>query len=176
MKVFIKHQGTADCRIVFQLAREKMEVVREYFRKEGQGKNVQLRFVNGASVYSKGCGWYAIYGDGFRVDAALEAMRHIKTALIRGKKPESREEKNVPRENIFSDVRPRVRVRYERNARGFKVPVMKDYGTMARVFYEDSMRKQEEMLQREVASRESLVVGLSKLAEKFGKSINFNGV
>lgn len=174
MKTFIKRQGSADCVVKFQLSREKFEIVRAYFRKEGQCKNAQVRFANGSAIYSQGNGWYAIYGDGHRVDAALVGLKHVRVALALKKRPSSSDEPIIVRKNVFNPEVSRIRIKvvYHTNDRGFKQPVLKDMASMARDFYETSMQRQREAAQREASNKTKLVADLSKLAARFGKNLH----
>lgn len=171
MRTSIEHKGTASCRVKFQLSREKFEIVRRYF-----GKTAQVRFANGAAIYSHGCGWYSIYGDGVRVDAALVGLNHVKFALAKKTRPAQVEEKFPSRSEIYfnPDVRPRIKVVYDVSPKGFKVAVLKDYGRMAREFYESEMKRQAKILAHEASKEARLVSGLSRLAERFGKSLNYS--
>lgn len=173
MKTFIKHNGTSDCRVTFQLSQERFELVRNYFRKAGQRKTAQVRFTNGAAIYAQGGGWYAIYGDGHRVDAALEGLHHVRTALARKVRPAPKSAEVVVRKNVFNPAVKRIRIKvvYTLN-RGFKVPVLKDYAAMARDFYETSLRRQRELSQRQAATKAELAASLSKLAARFGKNLH----
>lgn len=174
MKTFIKRKGSADCVVKFQLSREKFNLVRNYFRKEGQRKDAQVRFTNGAAIYSQGNGWYAIYGDGHRIDAALEGLHHVQTALARKVRPTSHPTQPVVRKNVFNPSVSRIHIKvvYDVSPKGFKVPVLKDRATEARIFYETSMQRQREIAAREASTKSKLVANLSRLAARFGKQLH----
>lgn len=160
VRASIKNKGTTSCTVKVRLNREQVATVRRYFNQP----NNLIHFAQSA-LYSQGGGWYEIIGDFEHVDAALHGLYSIRRALALRVKPALGEAL------VRYPTGARIKVKYNLDSKGHKIPVLVCYKKMARDFVEREVAAQIERQKSVERQRANMHNAVSALSSHFGKEV-----